>query len=112
MNTRNISETLTKSDVAELVAEKTSEPHYKVAKYVDATIDALREMMVGAKSEVRVELRGLGVFEVKLTKAKPKARNPKTGEIIFVPAHRKTHFKPSKLIKQVLAKEYAAEKIA
>ena len=38
-------------------------------------------------------------YEVKKFKAKPKARNPKTAEIIYVPARRKTHFKPGKLIK-------------
>ncbi|NQT24276.1 HU family DNA-binding protein, partial [candidate division KSB1 bacterium] len=43
-----------------------------------------------------------GVFEVKKTKPKPKARNPKTGEIIYVPARRKTHFKAGKLLKEVL----------
>lgn len=35
-------------------------------------------------------------------KAKPKARNPKTGEIIYVAARRKTHFKPGKLLKEVM----------
>ena len=35
-------------------------------------------------------------------KAKPEARNPKTGEFVFVPARRKVHFKPGKQIKQVL----------
>ena len=46
----------------------------------------------------------LVVFEVKKTKAKPKARNPKTGEIIFVKPRRKTHFKPGKILKNVLKK--------
>jgi len=40
--------------------------------------------MAEADSEVRIEICGFGVFEGKTTKAKPKARNPKTGEIVYV----------------------------
>jgi len=53
----------------------------------------------------RIELRDFGVFEVKKTKPKPKARNPRTGEIIYVPARRKTHFKAGKILKDTLKKE-------
>jgi integration host factor subunit beta len=63
---------------------------------------ALREFMEEANPEIRIEIRDFGVFEVKTTKPKPKARNPKTGEIIYVPARRKTHFKAGKLLKEVL----------
>lgn len=55
-----------------------------------------------ADPDVRIELRDFGVFEVKKTRAKPKARNPKTNETVFIPSRRKTHFKPSKRIKAVL----------
>ena len=44
----------------------------------------------------------MGVFEVKKTKAKPKARNPQTNETVFIPSRRKTHFRPGKRIKEVL----------
>jgi len=60
--------------------------------------------MMSADPELRIEIRDFGVFEVKTTKSKPKARNPKSGEIIFVPSRRKTHFKPSKLLKRFLSK--------
>lgn len=63
---------------------------------------ALRELMAEADPEVRIELRDFGVFEVKKTKAKPKARNPKTNETVFIPARRKTHFKPSKRLREEL----------
>ena len=71
-------------------------------KVVDAVFQALREFMSEASPEVRIEIRDFGVLEVKKTKAKPKARNPKTGEVIFVPARRKTHFRAGKLLKEVL----------
>jgi integration host factor subunit beta len=43
----------------------------------------------------RVEIRDFGVFT---TKQQPQrsSRNPKTGEIVTVPAKRKLHFKPGK----------------
>ena len=100
--------TLTKKDVARRVAELKGEPIYKSEPWVDAVIEALRELMIEADPEVRIELRNFGVFEVKKTKAKPKARNPKTNETVFIPARRKTHFKPSKLMKEELQKPLAA----
>ncbi|NNF56726.1 MAG: integration host factor subunit beta [Rhodothermaceae bacterium] len=94
--------TLTKKDVARRVAELQGEPIYKSEPWVNAVIEAMRELMIEADPEVRIELRDFGVFEVKKTKAKPKARNPKTNETVFIPSRRKTHFKPSKLMKEAL----------
>ena len=96
--------TYTKRDIVRRVAEAKSEPMIKVEPWVDSVIVAVREIMMSANTECRIEIRDFGVFEVKETKAKPKARNPKTNEVIYVPAHRKTHFKPSKLLKSFLRK--------
>lgn len=95
-------DTLTKKDVSRRVADLMNEPIYKSEPWVNAVISALGELMVEADPEVRIELRDFGVFEVKKTKAKPKARNPKTNETVFIPSRRKTHFKPSKKLKEVL----------
>ncbi|ARA91815.1 MAG: integration host factor subunit beta [Bacteroidetes bacterium] len=100
-------DTLTKKDVSRRVAELMNEPIYKSEPWVNAVIEALGELMMEADPEVRIELRDFGVFEVKKTKAKPKARNPKTNETVFIPSRRKTHFKPSKRIKQVLQQPLA-----
>ncbi|MCB0718021.1 MAG: integration host factor subunit beta [Bacteroidetes bacterium] len=94
--------TLTKKDVARRVADMMDEPIYKTEPWVGAVVSALGELMLEADPEVRIELRDFGVFEVKKTKAKPKARNPKTNETVFIPSRRKTHFKPSKKLKEVL----------
>lgn len=94
--------TYTKRDIVRRVAEAKGEPMIKVEPWVDSVIVAVREIMMSANTECRIEIRDFGVFEVKETKAKPKARNPKTNEVIYVPAHRKTHFKPSKLLKSFL----------
>ena len=102
VKTEETSVTLTKKDVARRVAELQGEAIYKSEPWVNAVIQAIRELMEEADPEVRIELRDFGVFEVKKTKAKPKARNPKTNETVFIPSRRKTHFKPSKRLKTAL----------
>jgi integration host factor subunit beta len=94
--------TLTKKDVARRVAEIQDEPIYKCEPWVHSVIMALGDLMLEADPEVRIELRDFGVFEVKKTRAKPKARNPKTNETVFIPSRRKTHFKPGKRLREQL----------
>lgn len=104
------SKTYTKKDVAKRVAELRDEKVYIAEQWTDAIFAALRETMMQADPELRIEIRDFGVFEVKMTKSKPKARNPRTGETIFVPPRRKTHFKPSKLLKNFLQQPIDIEK--
>ncbi len=96
--------TVTKKDVAKKTAHLLNEKIYTTEKIVDGVFNSLRDIMANAEDEVRIEIRDFGVFEVKKTKPKPKARNPRTGEIIYVPARKKTHFKAGKLLKEVLRK--------
>ncbi len=95
-------QTVTKKDVAKRTAKMLDEKIYTTEKFVDAIFTVLREILAEANPEVRIEIRDFGVFEVKKTKPKPKARNPRSGDIIYVPARRKTHFKAGKLLKDVL----------
>ncbi len=94
--------TYTRKDVAKKTAEKLGQKIFQVEETVDGLFTVLREMMSGDESNIRIEVRNFGVFEVKPTKAKPRARNPRTNEELFVPARRKTHFKPGKLLRDVL----------
>jgi integration host factor subunit beta len=94
--------TVTKKDVAKRVAMEVDDKIYTAEKFVDAVFTVLRIILSEADPEVRIEIRDFGVFEVKKTKPKPKARNPRTGDIIYVPARRKTHFKAGKLLKDIL----------
>lgn len=96
--------TFIKKDVVERVCQHCQERPDTVAKVVNDTFTVLREIMSSDETELRIEIRDFGVFEVKKTKPKPKARNPKTNEIIYVAARRKTHFKPGKLLKEALKK--------
>ena len=95
-------QTITRKDVSKRAAKLTGEKIYVTDKIVDGLFKALYEIMAEANPEIRIEIRDFGVFEVKKTKAKPKARNPKTGEVIYVPARRKTHFKAGKLLRNSL----------
>ncbi|PEN04788.1 DNA-binding protein [Longimonas halophila] len=95
-------ETVTKKDIARRVANRMDEPVYKSEPWVNTVLEAIGDFLVEADPDVRIELRDFGVFEVKKTKAKPKARNPKTNETVFVHSRRKTHFRPGKRIREVL----------
>jgi integration host factor subunit beta len=95
-------ETFIKRDLISRVQAKTGERKGLTAKMVDATFEAMREILTGAGPECRIEIRDFGVFEVKKTKAKPRARNPRTNETVFVPARRKCQFKPGRNLKSFL----------
>ena len=94
--------TVIRKDVTKRTALIIGENTDSIKEIVAGVFQALRELMVEADPEVRIEIRNFGAFEVKTTKANPKARNPRTGEIIYVAAHRKTRFKPGRLLKNVL----------
>ena len=63
--------------------------------------DAISDSLIKEKP---VELRGFGRFSVKTIKSKYNARNPKTGEVIYVPEKKKVSFKMSKHLKQEINK--------
>ncbi|MCH7782422.1 HU family DNA-binding protein [candidate division KSB1 bacterium] len=95
-------ETVVKKDIVRIVAKNTSMNKDKVAIIVDGVFKTLTEYLKEANPEVRIEIRGFGVLGIKKAKAKPKARNPRTNEIIYVPPHRKTFFKPGRILNQSL----------
>ncbi len=97
------SPTFTKKDIVRRIAAASDENLATTALWVDRVVGAIREIMMTADPELRIEIRDFGIIEVKTTKSKPKARNPKSGELIYVPRRRKTHFRPSKLLKSFLS---------
>ena len=91
--------TVTKRELVQAVVEHTGCQRTLAAEMVDSLFQAMREQLIAGN---RIEVRGFGALAVKATKAKPAARNPRTGEIIHVPPGRKTHFKPGRLLRQAL----------
>lgn len=92
--------TITKRDLTKTVMERTGCKKGLVKEAVDSLFVAMRERLM---EEGRIEIRNFGVWTVKRTRPKPNARNPRTGETIFVPAHRKVHFKPGRRLKAELS---------
>jgi integration host factor subunit beta len=91
--------TTTKRDLAEAVAEVTGTTKLTALHMVDNLFETMRELLSDGQ---RIEIRGFGAFSVKATKPKPAARNPKTGEIVYVPARRKTQFRPGKVLLEAM----------
>jgi integration host factor beta subunit len=70
-------------------------------KEADAVLKAVFGTIVESLSRgEKVELRGFGSFRVKNRKPR-RSRNPKTGEIVHVPAKRVPFFRPGKDLKVV-----------
>ena len=89
-----------KSELVTLVAEKTGFSK----KDTEATVTAVLETIISAlEDNEKVQLVGFGSFEVKERAARI-GRNPKTKEAIEIPASKAPVFKPSKALKDILAK--------
>ena len=96
--------TYTKKDIAIEFSRRENQSIRKSIQSIDTFFNILREILIEDNPYTRIEIRNFGVFESKPTKAKPRARNPVTNEEIYVPAHKKTRFKPGKVIKEALRK--------
>lgn len=96
--------TYTKKDIANELAKRKNTSVRSSLSIVDEFFSILRDYLTEDEPYTRIEIRNFGVFESKPTKAKPRARNPRTNEEIYVPAHKKTRFKPGKFIKEKLRK--------
>jgi len=74
----------------------------QIEAILDNMFNSISNSLIKGRS---VELRNFGRFSLKEIKAKYNARNPKTGEIIFVPEKKKVSFKMSKYLKQEINKK-------
>ena len=72
---------------------------------IESIIDIFSKNLKKALNSGRnVELRGFGTFFVKKIREKYSARNPKTGEIIYVPEKNKVRFRSSKKLNDIINK--------
>lgn len=83
---------MTKKEIVKTISEEIGLTQLKTKEIVQKTFDAIVETLV---TERRIELRNFGVFEVK-ERAARKARNPRTGARVDVPAKFVVTFKPGK----------------
>lgn len=83
---------VTKKEIVRTISEEIGLTQLKTKEIVQKTFDAIVRTLV---EDRRIELRNFGVFEVK-RRAPRKARNPRTGDDVFVPEKFVVTFKPGK----------------
>ncbi len=100
---------MTKKEIVKDISEAIGLTQLKTKEIVQKTFDAIVKTLV---DDGRIELRNFGVFEVKKRAAR-KARNPRTGDKVFVPEKFVVTFKPGKEMEEkVRQMEEAAAKAA
>jgi integration host factor subunit beta len=91
---------VTKKEIVKKISEDINLTQLKTKDIVQRTLDAIIQTLV---SEGRIELRNFGVFEVK-QRAPRKARNPRTGDKVYVPSKNVVTFKPGKEMEELVRK--------
>ncbi|MGM0653545.1 MAG: HU family DNA-binding protein [Bacillota bacterium] len=87
---------MNKSELVDLVAEKTEMSKKDSEKAVKAVLDSITDGLVKGN---KVQLVGFGTFEVRNRKER-EGRNPATGEKIKIKALKVPAFKPGKALKE------------
>lgn len=89
---------MTKLEISRELAERKDMPLADAIKAVDGVIDTMKDAFKNGRN---VYLRGLGSFVIKERKEKT-GRNPRTGEVIIIPAHKEVKFNQSQslIVKQ------------
>lgn len=96
---------MTKKEIVKAISDEIGLTQLKTKEIVQKTFDAIVETLM---TEMRIELRNFGVFEVKKRAAR-KARNPRTGDKVFVPAKFVVTFKPGKEMEEKVRQLEEAE---
>lgn len=89
---------MNKTDLVNVVAEKTDITKKDTAKIVDAVFDSIMDAL---STGDKVQLIGFGNFEIR-ERAARKGRNPQTGEEIEISASKSPAFKPGKAFKDLI----------
>jgi DNA-binding protein HU-beta len=89
---------MTKADIVELLAEESGYSLKEAKVLVELFLENVKKCLVEGN---HLEIRGFGTFKVANQQAR-KARNPKTGEEVVVPAKKKAVFKVSEELNTML----------
>ena len=98
--------TVTKKDIVKEVARLTGYDTQSIKDVVQTMFDCMCE---GLAREGNIEIRNFGIFKVKSTPER-QARNPKTSEIITVPAKKHIHFKPGQEMKILINQQNSGQR--
>jgi DNA-binding protein HU-beta len=91
---------MTKADIVSSIAESTGLTKKEVATVVN---NFFAEVKKALAAKEHIEIRGFGTFKV-VSRNQRKARNPHTGEAVVVPKRLVPVFKPSRAIKEEVAR--------
>jgi len=90
--------TIKKTQLIQMLADKLNATKKDAAGWLEAFTETLTGQL--RKGE-KINITGLGIFKVADRKAR-EGRNPRTGEVIQIPASKKLRFTPSKLLKEAV----------
>ena len=97
--------TYTKKDIIDRLSMRNGISKQESSVMLKLVLDEILSVLLKSEKNYRLEIRGFGIFNIKPTKARNNARNPKTNERIRVPERRKISFKPGKILNQKLKKK-------
>jgi len=86
---------VTKNDLVICIAKATKCRQADIKRIMQMTLDGIIDVLA---TDGRIELRNFGVFTVKRRRAR-KARNPRTGEKVMVPAKNVVTFRQGRLMR-------------
>jgi integration host factor subunit beta len=89
---------MTKADLVEEIAQQSGISRNHAAIIVDGLLDAVCRALSEGK---HLEIRGFGTFKVRERRAR-RARNPRSGTEVLVPAKLVPVFKPSRELKALV----------
>ena len=89
---------MTKAELIAKAAEKAGVSKKQADRCLKAFIEVITEAL--QKGE-KIALPGFGIFQAK-ERSERKGRNPRTGEIITIPARKVVAFKPAKQLRELI----------
>jgi nucleoid DNA-binding protein len=92
---------MTKADLVEELSARTGISRNQTAVIVDQLLDAVARALSEGK---HLEIRGFGTFKVRERRAR-RARNPRSGSEVMVPAKLVPIFKPSKELRSAVMED-------
>ncbi len=90
---------MSRTELASIVSEKTGVSEKDCDKVL---VSAMEAIVDAVRFGEKVQLLGFGTFEAK-TRASRSGRNPRTGDMMIIPATRVPLFKPGKSFKDDVA---------
>ena len=88
--------TTTKKELVDRIVEITQTKHVVVKRVIQSFLD---EVISELAKDNRLEFRDFGIFESRIRASRP-AQNPKTLQLVVVPAKRTVKFKMGRILKQ------------